>query len=111
MADITGVLHQSYGIKTYALRLTPSGIARLQADHGNDLGGVLSGEAGKFPPFGVLLGIVTEALKKGEGLGEDEALALADELMAEDIELASRVLAASFPSAGGNGKRTGKPKG
>lgn len=111
MADITGVLRQTSGARTYALRLTPSGIARLQAEHGNDLGGVLSGEAGKFPPFGVLLGIVTEALKKGEGLGEEEARELADDLMAEDIELASRVLAASFPGTGGNGRKAGKPKG
>lgn len=110
MADVTGALHHQFGGKTYTLRLTPRGIAKLQAEHGVNLGGILSGVAQAIPPFAVLLGVVTEALKKGEGLPDGKAEDLADDMMADDISLASRVLAASFPSAEGNVKGAKRAK-
>lgn len=71
MADISGALHHTFEGKTYTLRLTPRGLAHLQADHGLDLPGALSKGYEGTPPFGVLGGIVTEVLKKGEGLDEE----------------------------------------
>lgn len=111
MADITGSLHREFRGRTYTLRLTPLGLARLQADHGNDLGGVLSGAAGDFPPFAVLVGIVSEALKKGEGMAEAEAQELADDMLAADVGLAGAVLEAAFPDQRGNAAAPRKAKG
>ena len=109
MADVTGALHHSFGDKTHTLRLTLGGIANLQGRYGNDLGGLLSGKIEGTPPFRLLIDVVAEALKKGEGLSEDDAAALADDMLTADKQLVQRVLDMAFPTqdASGNAKAPG----
>lgn len=108
MADVTGALHHDFGGREYTLRLTFGVLAKLQAKHGTDLKGLLTGEVGKAPPFDVMLDAVSGALVKG---GVSDAEDLADDMLTADPELFSRLLAAAFPDAMGNGVRPGKRKG
>lgn len=108
MSDVTGTLHHQFGGREYALRLTIGGIARLQAKHGADLGGLLTqteDAAPKIPDFAVMLDIIQVALEKG-GVAPDGSADLADDMLTADIELASRLLQAAFPAAakGARGK-------
>ncbi|MCJ8138433.1 hypothetical protein [Falsirhodobacter halotolerans] len=113
MSDVTGAYHHAFGEKTYRLRLTLGGIAKLQGRHGDDLGGLLSGKYAKkegdmgpapIPPFGIMLDVVAVALEKGEALPADEAADLADDLMTADRNVFSHVMTAAFPDSVGNEK-------
>lgn len=104
MADVTGTLRHDYEGKTYSLRLTCLGLAKLQDIYGSDLGGLLSGRfdgegATEIPPFRLMVDVVATALEKGEKMGADEALDLADEMVTADKPLMGRVLATAFPEA------------
>ena len=99
MADVTGALSHSFGGKQYALRLTLGGIAKLQAKHGNDLGGLLSGKVETVPPFGIMIDMIAVALEKGQKMGADEAADLADEMMTADKGVFERLMKAAFPDA------------
>lgn len=110
MADVTGALHHSFGGREYTLRLTFGVLAKLQAKHGDDLKGLLTGEVVKAPPFDVMLDAVGGALIKG-GAAADSADDLADDMLTADPELFQRLLGTAFPDAVGNGKKAGKPKG
>lgn len=102
MADVTGALHHEFAGKTYVLRLTLGGIAALQGRYGNDLGGLLTVGIQGVPPFGLMIDIVTEALRKGERMPESEARDLADDILTADQSVAMMVLTAAFPDQPGN---------
>src|SRR5690606_10942214 len=103
MADVTGALHHEFNGRGYTLRLTLGGIAKLQAKHGNDVGGLFAeGGIEGVPPFGIMIDVVAAALEKGERLPGDEAADLADDMLTADPRLVERLIAAAFPSASGN---------
>lgn len=106
MSDITGTLHHDFRGKTFALRLTLGGIAKLQGKHGLDLGGLLSGTNTGTPPFGIMIDMVSVALVKGGDVAEETADDLADDMLTEDKALIERLMQAAFPEqdAKGNGK-------
>lgn len=103
MADVTGALHEDFGGKTYTLRLTLGGIAKLQAKYGNDLGGLLSGGIEGVPPFGLMIDIVAAALEKGERISAGDAADLADDMLTADQTIMGRLMK-SFPDQVGNGQ-------
>lgn len=102
MADVTGALHHEFGGRTYALRLTLGGIAKLQGKYGNDLGGLLTGKVEGTPPFGIMIDMVAAALEKGERLPADEAADLADDMLTADKRLVEGLMKAAFPEQAGN---------
>ena len=102
MTDPTGAIEVEHGGKTYCLRLTMRGIARLQAKHGRNLAGMMDGTAGNFPDMAAVLDIVSEALQKGHGLKADQADDLADEIATADPQIVGLIVNAAFPSAEGN---------
>ncbi|RJE81279.1 hypothetical protein [Paracoccus sp. JM45] len=115
MADVTGTLHHKFGDKTYALRLTMAGLARLQGRHGLDLGGLLSGKFDSadggnapalIPPFAIMIDVVAVALEKGERMSAEDAADLADDMLTQDRGLCGAVMQAAFPTpaTSGNGK-------
>lgn len=101
MADVTGALHHDFGGRSYTLRLTLGGIAKLQGKHGNDLGGLLTGIEG-IPPFGVMIDLLAAALEKGEGIPSDKAADLADDMLTADQGIVQRLMTAAFPASAGN---------
>lgn len=103
MADVTGAVHHSFDGKDYTLRLTFAVLGKLQAKHGDDLKGLLSGKASAAPPFAVMVDAIAGALVKG-GVPTGEADELADDMLTADPELFPRVMSAAFPDAVGNGK-------
>jgi hypothetical protein len=105
MIDPTGAVEIQFGGKTYAMRLTMRGIARLQAKHGRTLAGLLDGTQGDFPDMGVVLDLVSEALQRGEGLDAAAADDLADEIATADASVVGRIMASAFPDAEGNAQR------
>jgi hypothetical protein len=105
MIDPTGAVEIQFGGKTYAMRLTMRGIARLQAKHGRTLAGLLDGTQGDFPDMGVVLDLVSEALQRGEGLDSASADDLADEIATADASIIGRIMASAFPDAEGNAQR------
>lgn len=117
MADVTGTLTVQHGGKSYALRLTIRSFAALQAEFGNDLGGVLTGKTA-IPDFNICLRTVELALRAGnpgagDSLGDIPIGTLADDLLTADFTVFERVMAGAFPtqSAGakpGNAKRAAK---
>ncbi|RDW14433.1 hypothetical protein [Paracoccus thiocyanatus] len=109
MADVTGALHHEFGGKCYELRMTFGVLAKLQARHGSDLKGLLSGSVEKIPAFDVMLDGVAGALVKG-GVPEEAAADLADDMLTADPELFARLLSAAFPDAVGNVVAQGKKK-
>lgn len=118
MADITGALHHEFGGKTYCLRMTMRGIAKMQALHGNDLGGLLreseEGAPAGVPPLAPALDLISIALQRGENMAQEEADVLADDMMTAERALSSRVLAAAFPdvkATPGNGKALAAKRG
>ena len=110
MADVTGALHHDFGGRGYTLRLTLGGIAKLQGKYGNDLQGLLTGEAAGTPPFGVMIDMVAAALEKGEGLSPGEAADLADDMLTADKRLVERLMKAAFPETVGNAAAPKKGK-
>ena len=120
MADVTGALHHEFNGKSYTLRITMRGLAHLQGLHGNDLGGLLSDGGSAIPALAPSLDLISVALQRGEGLDQQGADDMADEMFTADRTLAGKVLAAAFPDAvasageapaAGNGKpRAAKPK-
>lgn len=104
MADVTGALHHSHEGNGYTLRLTLGGIGKLQSRHGNDLGGILTGQMTGIPPFAIMIDMVAVSLEKGEGIGSAEALDLADDMVTADRGLFERLMKAAFPDAVGNGE-------
>ncbi len=106
MADVTGTVHHQYGGKEYTLRLTFGVLAKLQAKHGDDLNGMLTGGRSKAPSFGIMLDAVSGALAKGGTTGDLEVLA--DDMLSADPDLFARLMAAAFPDAVGNDKAPGK---
>lgn len=111
MIDPTGALEVEHGDKTYCLRLTMRGIARLQARHGRNLAGLLDGSAGDIPDMAAVLDLVSEALQKGEGIKAAEADDLADELATADPMVVGRILGAAFPDLEGNAPKKGAKRG
>lgn len=123
MADVTGTLHHHHDGRTYALRLTMGGLAKLQGRHGLDLGGLLSakfdlpddreaedGEAARpIPPFAIMLDVVAVSLEKGERMDPEDAAELADDLLTGDRGLCGAVMQAAFPGAAkaGNARAPG----
>ncbi|MEO1950040.1 hypothetical protein [Thioclava sp.] len=124
MADVTGTLHHDHDGKTYALRLTMGGLAKLQGRHGLDLGGLLSGKfdlpegaepengseaARPIPPFAIMLDVVAVSLEKGERMDPAEAAELADDMLTGDRGLCGAVMQAAFPGAAkaGNARAPG----
>lgn len=104
MADVTGTLRQEHDGKTYALRLTPLGIAALQDAYGNDFLSQLEKVAneGGLPNLRLFVDIVARALEKGEGMAATEATQIADDMVAQDMTLPIRIIQASFPAPEGN---------
>jgi hypothetical protein len=102
MIDPTGAVEIVFGGKTYAMRLTMRGIARVQAKHGRTLGGLLDGAPDDFPDMSVVLDLVSEALQRGEGLDAAAADDLADEIATADATIIGRIMASAFPDAAGN---------
>lgn len=104
MADVTGALHHDFGGKTYTLRLTLGGFAKLQGKYGNDLGGLLTGGIEGVPPFGIMIDIIAAALEKGERISADEAVDLADDMLTADQSIMDKVMKSAFPDQVGNAK-------
>lgn len=104
MADVTGALAHEFGGRSYSLRLTLGGIAKLQGKHGNDLGGMLTGKVEGIPPFGIMIDMVAAALEKGERMPPDEAADLADDMLTADKALVEALMKAAFPEQAGNAK-------
>lgn len=100
MADVTGTLRRDLGGKTYAMRLTPLGIAALQDRYGNDFLAQIEKTQG-LPNLRLFVDIVAEALIKGEGMTREEAHPLADDLVAGDLSLPLEIIQAAFPAAEG----------
>jgi hypothetical protein len=111
MTDPTGAVEVEFGGKSYSLRLTMRGIARLQAKHGRNLAGLLDGTAGDVPDMGAVLDLVSEALQKGEGIAAAEADELADELATANPMIIGLIVTAAFPDPEGNGKTKGAKRG
>lgn len=108
MSDVTGILHEVYGGKSYDLRLTMGGIGSLQAQYGNNIAGLLDGTAGDIPNFNALIALVSLSLQKGSGMDAEAADGLADDMLTKDVGLATRIITAAFPSASGNAKKPRK---
>ena len=102
MADVTGTLHHTYGGKSFTMRLTWGVLAALQARHGNDFLSRLDVGAGSLPEFALLIDIAALALAKGEGIHEDQARDIADDMLTADPGLIQRLIASAFPDAVGN---------
>lgn len=100
MADVTGTLRRDYNGKSYAMRLTPLGIAALQDRYGNDFLAQIEKTQG-LPNLRLFVDIVTEALVKGEAMPRDEAHSLADDLVASDLSLPLEIIQAAFPAVEG----------
>lgn len=100
MADVTGTVRHAHDGKTYALRLTPLGLAALQDDYGNDFLSDLQrvAETGGLPNMALFVDIVAQALFKGEGMDLGDARLLADDMVARDLSLPLRVVNAAFPA-------------
>lgn len=96
MADVTGTLRREHDGKTYALRLTPLGIAALQDEFGVDFIAKL-GDGSTMPNMRLFVRIVQHALVKGEGMSLADAQALADDMLASEMGLPMRVMNAAFP--------------
>lgn len=111
MSDVTGTLHHSFGGKTYSLRLTLGGIAKLQAVHGLDLGGMLTqteeSAQDRIPDFSIMIAILQVALERG-GVAPELSGDLADDMLTEDVGLAVRVMQAAFPKS--QASREGKAR-
>lgn len=99
IASVTGTLHEQHDGKTYDLRLTMGGIAKLQAMHGRNVAGLLDGSAGDLPDFQALIDMVSVALQKGQGMTPEEAASVADDLLSADMEIVQRLITAAFPNA------------
>jgi hypothetical protein len=97
MAAITGEVRAEHGGRTYTLRFTALGLGRLQEEFGSSLGGLLDGTAKESVLMLPMVGIIREALRKGERMPHDEAQELADDMLTADMDLAVRVLNAAFP--------------
>lgn len=106
MADVTGALHHEFGGKTFTLRLTLGGIAKLQAKYGNGLGGMLDGTIRGTPPFGIMIDVLAVALEKGQQLPADQAADLADDMLTAGVSLFEELMKAAFPdlAKAGNAK-------
>lgn len=98
MADMTGTLRREYNGRTYAMRLTPLGIASLQDTYGNDFLAQIEQTKG-LPNLRMFVDIVAQALVKGEGLPETDARSVADDLVGADMALPMAVITAAFPEA------------
>lgn len=118
MAQITGTITVRREGRDIPLRLKMSGIARLQAEFGRSIGGVLDGTAG-IPDMAVFLRIVQEAVvgadpsRQHESTDRQPLADLADDILTEDPGVVERIIKASFPdpapdAAPGNGKRAAK---
>ena len=102
MADVTGTVHVDHGGKRFALRLTMRALAELQAEFGQDLGGISSQGEAAFPNMAPLLRMIELALIKGQPeMSPETARDLADDMLTRDIGLVQKVLAAAFPSVPG----------
>jgi hypothetical protein len=105
MADVTGTIHIEHGGKQYALRLSMGGIAKLQAEFGRDIAGLLSGAANEVPDFAAILRVVEVALEKAQpSLSQEKIKDLADDIASTD--LVGKIIAAAFPDVeadAGNG--------
>jgi hypothetical protein len=109
MADITGTVHADHGGKRYALRLTMRGLAELQAEFGQDLGGITTHGEGAFPNMAPILRLVELSLRKGQpDMSPETAADLADEMLTADIAIVQRILTAAFPSVAGGSARPRK---
>lgn len=110
MADVTGALRRTVGGKTYAMRLTPLGIAALQDLYGNDFLAQIEKTQG-LPNLRLFVDIVTEALIKGEAMAREDAQPLADDLVAGDLSLPLEIIQAAFPAPEGTASATEGGKG
>jgi len=104
MADPTGALQHEHGGKTYELRLTMRGLAKLQGKHGLNIAGMLDGTAGDIPNMGAVLDLVSEALQKGSGLSAEQADELADEIATANTAIVGEIIMTAFPDQAGNGQ-------
>lgn len=109
MADMTGTVRREHDGRTYAMRLTPLGIAALQDKYGNNFLGELERTEG-LPNLRLFVDIVTQALLKGEAMPHDEAQSVADDLIGRDLTLPMDVVKAAFPDPE-SGKGTEGAKG
>lgn len=108
MVSITGTVHREHDGRTYAMRLTPLGIAALQDSYGNNFLAELEKTEG-LPNLRLLVDIVTQALIKGEGMPQPEAASVADDLVGRDLTLPMDVVSAAFPDPeGGKAAEGGK---
>jgi hypothetical protein len=111
MADVTGTVRVTHDGAEYTLRLTMRGFAKLQAEFGRDLGGLLTKQQTEtIPDYNTVLRIVEVALETGmPKLEPDRVVAIADELVTADQSLFGRVFEGAFPeaaaAASGNAKR------
>ncbi|RWR31355.1 hypothetical protein D2T31_04980 [Sinirhodobacter populi] len=111
MAEFTGEFSHTVGGKTYRLALGLRGIAVLQQELGKDLA-PLQIEDGDHADFNVLLRVVEVALQRHH---PDAGPEVAEEILASDLSIWARLVAAAFPDAPegtdtAKGGRTGKPK-
>jgi hypothetical protein len=96
MASILGELEVTHGGATYRLRLTMRGIATLQDEFGNDIGGILDMSEGGIPNMNICLRVVELALKR---FHPDADADLADDILSDDMSIFGKLIAAAFPSA------------
>lgn len=108
MADVTGTLHHSFGGQMFKLRLTWGVLAELQERHGKDFLARLDVPEGGLPEFALLIDIAALALAKGDGVPEDRARDVADDMLTADPSLIQRLIASAFPDAVGNVKKAAK---
>lgn len=115
MSAFTGELTEIFGNTEYRLVLGLRGIAALQAEFGKNLDPILSmmgqgGDASEnkaLPDFTVLFRIVALALDRCHK--EDAAnMDVIEGLLAQDMSLPGRLIAAAFPQADAGGDAAGK---
>ena len=112
MANVTGAVDVVARGKSYCLWLSFSGLAELQAKHGNGFIAKLDKPEDApedwLPDFAVLADMIWESLQRFHSVEADRWLV--DDIWKAEPEIATRLFAASFPDQvqgekSGNGKR------
>lgn len=108
MSQITGVVTAQHDGKAIRLILGMTGLAQLQVEYGKDLGPLVAMfEDKSMPDFSVLLRATQVALERFHG---DADPYLADDLLAQDLTIAVRVINLAFEGLQNAGPKSGKAK-
>lgn len=105
MSALTGEIPAVLGNTSYRLILGLRGVAELQRDYGNNLHGIMgdASDAGgekeaTLPDFNAFIHVVKVSLQRFHP-AEADNLDVIEGLLAQDLSLPGRLIAAAFPEA------------